>query len=89
MGADGHIIIWKDEDVRKEWPDCDDLFSCLPTHYEDTLNGIKYHHCYWGDNLYISWSEDWFARDGMDERRIAAFANWLYDNYEAEWEVWT
>ena len=94
MGADGHIQIWRDDVVRKKFPDCDKLFSYLPTHYADELDGIKYHHCYWGDNLWCSWrdSDNWYLSDeGKDfEEHLAKFVEWL-DNQapSAHWEVWT
>lgn len=63
MGADGHIYIWKDETARDAFPDWDvnELFSCLPTHYVDDLDGVTYHHCYSGDNMRSDWGnrEDW------------------------------
>lgn len=62
MGADGHIQIWRDDKVREAFPDCDELFSDLPTHYSDELDGVKYHHCYWGDNMMVRWDDpdDWY-----------------------------
>ena len=61
MGADGYITIWRDDVVRKEFPDCDELFSRLPYHYRHELDGVIYHHCYQGDNVWDDWDDinDW------------------------------
>ena len=92
MGADGHIKIWRDDAVRAEFPDCDALFYCLPTHYADELDGVKYHHVYWGDNLWVGWDDpdDWYdhAPDTPPKERIQAFCKWL-DANGTHWEVWT
>jgi hypothetical protein len=95
MGADGHIKIWRDDKVRAEWPDCDELFEEISTHYVDMLDGVKYHHCYHGDNIYDKW---WYLDLPQLRKysqkppeyfdRLVLFANWLYDN-GTEWEVWT
>lgn len=94
MGADGHIKIWRDDVVRAQFSDCDTLFACLPTHYTDKLDGVKYHHCYWGDNLWGDWrSEDeWYLHNAndklVDKARVAEFVLWL-DANGTHWEVWT
>lgn len=94
MGADGHIIIWRDDKVREQFPDCDELFRLLPTHYTDHLDGVKYHHCYWGDNLPVDWEseDDWYIFSHPDrdhlEVRLREFCNWLSKN-GTSWEVWT
>lgn len=94
MGADGHIKIWRDDEAREAFPDCDELFECLPTHYVDNLDGVKYHHCYWGDNLWVQWDEvgDWYLfgeKDTEENRaRLKEFCEWLHRN-GTHWEVWT
>lgn len=91
MGADGHIQIWRDETVRAQFPDCDQLFACLPTHYADELDGVKYHHCYWGDNLWSDWTDqhEWYTdKDSPDRERLTEFVTWLEKN-GTHWEVWT
>ena len=104
MGADGHIHIWKDEDVRTEFPDCNELFACLPTHYVNELDGTRYHHCYFGDNIWVYYAdeEDWYLpHDWVKERtndqevertamkqRLEKFIKWL-DANKTHWEVWT
>ncbi len=102
MGADGHIKIWRDETVRAEFQDCDELFYSLPNHYTDELDGVKYHHCYWGDNMYVSWRDesDWYVEphepttddeEALRESRLARlreFVAWL-DKNGTWWEVWT
>jgi len=99
MGAEGNIIIWRDDIVRRKWPDCDELFRHIPTHYLDELDGIKYHHCYWGDNLYVDWGyeKDWYVdyyKDGKGiikhniKNRLIEFVEWLEAN-GTTWEVWT
>ena len=62
MGADGHIHIWRSSVVRATWPDADELFDCLPSHYRHALDGVEYDHCYFGDNLYQSYTDpdDWY-----------------------------
>ena len=95
MGADGHIDIWADEKVRAEWPDCDELFKYLPTHYMDYLEGKAYHHLYIGDNLIVNWADkgDWwlFSKKCSQEflDRLQEFVEWLHKNIDASWEVWT
>jgi hypothetical protein len=90
MGADGHIIIWKDEEVREEFPECDKLFECLPTYYRDELDGNVYHHCYWGDNLWLDWTdnEDWYLEEDIDIDNLRDFVVWL-EEHGTHWEVWT
>lgn len=94
MGADGHIKIWRDETVRAQFPDCDTLFECLPAYYSDMLDGVKYHHCYWGDNLFSDWrcETDWYIPSDDDkavsEDRLVEFVAWL-DKHGTHWEVWT
>jgi len=92
MGADGYIDIWADDEVRKEFPDCDRLFSYLPTHYTHELDGKKYHHCYSGDNISCSWEdeEDWYlhGRTPSALKRLKEFTVWL-KNHKTNWEVWT
>ena len=89
MGADGSITIWRDKDVREVWPDCDELFACLPTHYKDTLDGTEYHHCFIGDCPSINWLNDYYMRANVSEERLLKFIDWLEDNEAACWEVWT
>lgn len=91
MGADGHIKIWRDDEVRAEFPDCDRLFGHLPTHYADMLDGTKYHHCYWGDGMWSDWRDeaDWYTEDGSDLLpRMREFVKWLHA-HGTHWEVWT
>lgn len=97
MGADGHIRIWRDDLVRSIWPDCDQMFAEFSTHYCDEMDGIKYHHVYWGDNggygiddVYPKyWSKYEWERCGFDNHeRLLAFADWLWNN-GVSWEVWT
>ena len=91
MGACGFITIWKDEKVREQWPDCDELFSCLPTHYKHELDGKFYHHLYEGSNLMYSWAffDDWYFFKEINVDRLRKFVEWLERNYDAGWEVWT
>lgn len=58
MGADGHIDIWRDDIVRKAFPDCDELFALCYNHYTDKLDNILYHHCYYGDNMVFGWDDN-------------------------------
>ena len=88
MGADGNVVIWRDDEVRAIWPDCDALFACIPTHYADTLDGTIYHHCYYGDGT-VGWLDDYYVRDDVDEQRLLDFIDWLEANEHAWWEVWT
>ena len=95
MGADGHIDIWADEKVRAEWPDCDELFGFLPTHYKHYLEGKLYHHLYVGDNLGVNWTDeyDWYVlpteEPEVGRERLRSFVEWLDRNQDATWEVWT
>lgn len=104
MGADGHIMIWRDDVVREAFQNCDELFACLPTHYTNELDGVKYHHCYWGDNLWVEyWDEgDWYVPpyvesnatpEAIEAKRVKkemlkGFVAWLEKN-GTHWEVWT
>ena len=91
MGADGHIRIWRDDEARAAFPDCDRLFNVLPTHYVDTLDGVKYHHCYVGDNLCVYWNEIgdcYVGFGGVTKEELEPFIGWLKRHGES-WEVWT
>lgn len=91
MGADGHIQIWRDDVVRAAWPDCDALFDCLPTHYADELDGVKYHHVYRGDSYATEWDDpgEWYDSSGeVDTARLQEFVDWL-NARSTDWEVWT
>lgn len=61
MGADGHITIWRSNEVRKVWPDADTLFQHFWNHYKHSLSGVEYDHLYHGDNMSADWryEEDW------------------------------
>ncbi len=102
MGADGHIRIWRDDEVRAAFPDCDELFAAIPTHYADELDGTTYHHVYWGDGLDCCWSHelDWcvepYRPQTAEEKaqryakldRVREFVAWLRPR-GTHWEVWT
>lgn len=91
MGADGHIRIWRRTDVEEVFPDCQELFGLLPTHYLDELDGVKYDHCYWGDNLYDHWTEYYESSlkgDVEKTKRMEEFIHWL-ETHGTHWEVWT
>ena len=104
MGADGHIRIFRDDKVREAFPDCDELLACIPTHYADVLDGTSYHHVYWGDNLYVDWSDeaDWYVSPYSEESatpdelekkkvmkaRLRELCDWIAKN-STWWEVWT
>lgn len=87
MGADGHILIWRRDRVKATFPDCEELFSQIPTHYLDELDGVQYDHVYWGDNLMDHWTDSY----GEPSERMKEFLHWLQrkDANPTEWEVWT
>lgn len=97
MGGDGHITIWNSEKVRAAWPDADRLFRCLPNHYQHSLEGRTYDHCYEATS-YSSWGDedDWYVdyvEDDPEKRpalleRVRAFVEWLDENADGRWEVW-
>lgn len=104
MGADGHIVIWRDDVVRREFPECDELFWHLPNHYAHELDGVLYHHCY-GDERFLTWWSDVdaimqdtrYSADGTRltfhahselRKRLGEFVSWLQQN-GTNWEVWT
>lgn len=95
MGADGHITIWSRENTLKTFPDCAQLFQCLPTHYCDELCGALYDHVYYGDNLGIYWWEEneWYLSyaNKVGIERLREFVDWLEspESKPTEWEVWT
>lgn len=89
MGADGHILIWRRERVKAAWPDCEELFRNIDTHYLDVLDGVEYDHVYWGDNLMNCWWEH-YETDPAKKERLDAFCKWLqYESNPTHWEVWT
>lgn len=89
MGADGHIKIWRADEVKRVWPDAASLFSCMPTAYIHILDGVEYYHVYWGDNLSCAPFdfEDCYSND-VEPMRLKAFLKWM-DECGTEWEVWT
>lgn len=94
MGVEGYINIWKTEDVKKEFPDADELFNCIPTHYRHKLDGVEYDHCYWTNNWFSGWYNEnewyWYENEkGLPSiERLREFVKWLQAN-DTEWEVWT
>lgn len=90
MGADGHIYILKHTDVLEAFPDADELFTYFDTHYLDELDGVKYDHLYYGDNIYDSWDAYWpeYVKDDKLLKRLYEFQDWIEEN-NTHWEVWT
>lgn len=88
MGADGHIQIWRAEMVRAAWPNADELFGQLSSHYTHELCGVMYDHCYYGDNIYEPWDSMVYAAEDRQEE-VKRFVDWLENNTDATWEVWT
>lgn len=93
MGADGHIEIWADSAVRERFGHkTDDLFYCLPTYYCHELGGVKYHHCYWGDNICLDFEDIGDSYVDIQKKvtavELGKFIDWLKQN-STSWEVWT
>lgn len=96
MGADGHIVIYDLDKIRKELSqeEIDPLLNSVV--YIQKMEGRGYLTEYWGDNLYFDGSShndqmagyekcDWFIAAEEWNRRWA-----IIRKYElAKWEVWT
>ena len=98
MGADGHIQVVLDEEVRAAWPDCDELFGYLIHHYVREIAGVKLHTlywdtqedhgCWWDESLWGGWPEMAEDEPEKTKARLREFADWL-DEHCVGWEVWT
>lgn len=91
--ANGKILIWNPEEVRKVWADSDMLFRYIPIASEK-LDGKIYRFAYEGAP---NWSEDWDEPDlsylKPEERekivpRLVEFVTWLRQNATV-WKVWS
>ena len=91
--ADGHIAIWQHKKVVAAFPEADQLFQLISSHYKDELLGVEYDHVYWGDNLSDLWSDPGDSylclHPEIPAERFEAFLAWLQGHFDAEWEVWT
>lgn len=92
MGAEGHISLWREHEVREAFPDHKSLFRLLPNTYLHTIDGRWYWHAYDGDYCGSIWEHegDWFITQEDDKwARLREFVDWLETHKAATWEVWT
>lgn len=96
----GYVILWKYEKVKKEFPNCDKLFSHIPTSAVSDLEGIKYFRVYEGDNVAALWyspscwstyvfdvTKSECAMDSNLVDELIDFVEFLKNNYCAKWMV--
>lgn len=93
MGADGHIGIIKRSETLEIFPKADKYINKLPNAYIHELNGEKYYHCYWGDNMdcHFQDPDDFYIyKDDPPELKdeLTKFVKWFWNNM-TRWEVWT
>lgn len=101
MGADGHIAIWRKDEVWEAFPDFDELARAMGLNvYCHELDGVEYYHGYseyGAGRAFPNWDEKfsdkdlWFKEDDElteEEKRQMRLKNWI-SSHSTHWEVWT
>ena len=89
MGADGHINIFDYDKIVEHFGEektAKFLVSCYNTYIYEIF-GHDVMTCYYGDNIYVNWSED---IDEGNDNELKEMLDWIEENAQiASWEVWT
>lgn len=97
MGCEGGIYIISDEKLKEKWGEKGGILANqIPRHYCNEIDGKKYHHFYYGNNMIEydpfeldSWDYEYAKKKcNIDKIELDEFVSWLKGNTK-DWEVWT